>query len=132
MISFRSMLAILFLVAPTNVASAETYLHPDLGGVTTYIGSVQISVRNGGQVTSSMRVGNNIFHSSNFGLTGVSHFGQTGRIDVLSHRGTSRRSIGWYTPYRSNWGVRSFHPVAQPPHHGLGIARPSTRRQHHR
>ena len=35
----------IFLATIPGLASAETYLHRDLGGVTTYVGNVRLSVR---------------------------------------------------------------------------------------
>jgi len=90
--------------------AAETFLHPDLGGVTTQVGNVRISIRRDGRIVSTVNVDRNEFHSSNFGLSGISRYGETGRLDVLStarHRG---QSVGWYRPYHRPNGRRPVGP----------------------
>ena len=91
-------LALVFLSCSPGVA--ETWLHPDLRGVATDVGNIRMNVRPGGRVTSSMRIGRMVIHSSNFGLSGVSYYGSAGRVDTFQRGDRIRKSFGWYTPFR--------------------------------
>ena len=89
-------LAGVFLIASGGVTHGQTWLHPDLGGVSTRVGRVVISARNNGHITTSVPVGPYSFHNSNRGLTGLSYYGTYGRFDSISYRKVNRAA---YTPY---------------------------------
>lgn len=114
------------ILAPSTVVLAltmvheccgETWIHRDWAGVTTWVGRVRISSRRNGRTVTSVRVGNNYFHDSNFGLSGVTYQGTSGRVDVLSNS-RNGRSRTYYWPDSFDYsGVSSLYRRR----HGLNL-----------
>ena len=114
-----AILALLLTFALVDLSAAQTFLHRDFGGVSRYsgTGNVLLNVRNDGRVRTSVRVGNTWFHNGNDGITGLSHEGRMGRLDVFSQPNRTRPT-GWYTPWRnSRLTVPSW---SQPFRRGIG------------
>lgn len=95
-----------------TTTSAEVKLHTDLLGVTTRVGNVTLSTRPGGRARASIPVGSKTFHTSNYGLSGISYATAGGRVHIFSKPqwGASRAMYEpYHTPYVQkyfgrNWG----------------------------
>ena len=115
-VMFRSPATFVVILLWVSSSRADTRLAPHLRGITTDVNNIQLYMPGGGRLMSSLRVGRIVVHSSNFGISGVSYYGNSGRVDALQRNTDPRQSFGGYTPYRQfrSWAPRPDQRPAWP------------------
>ncbi|MBI81773.1 MAG: hypothetical protein CMJ81_01125 [Planctomycetaceae bacterium] len=119
---FRSPATFILILLWASSSRADTRLAPNFSGITTNVNNIQLYMPGGGRLMSSLQVGRIVVHSSNFGVSGVSYYGNSGRVDVLQRNADPRQSFGGYAPYRQ-FRSRALRPDKRP-----AWPRPASRR----
>jgi hypothetical protein len=108
--------SLLLTIVFTSTALAEVKLHTDLLGVTTKVGNVTINTRPGGRARASIPVGSKTFHTSNYGLSGISYATAGGRVHIFSKpQWSAPRAMyePYHTPYVRKYFGRNWGDLGQ-------------------